>query len=254
MLKTWLWRIFVVLLLFVAFLLATAPARLLPLALHALSPDIRLQHAEGSLWNGRVASALITVEGGVINLGKVSWTVKPQSLLLLSPTVSIHSDAGVQRLNAEVTVSLLGQRVEVKHIDGQFPLAVLEPWVPLLIRGMIELDIERLAFDDRRLLAVEGRLYAHQLDWMAASHPLSLGSYIADLSLAGDDLQLALSDRQAALGVDGMLLISPAGSYRLDVRLGLTEQLAPEVKNAVVFLGKRAADGSVQVNNVGRWR
>jgi len=252
--RSWLKPALALIVLFAAFLLVTAPARILPPLIHKLSPAVQLHHASGTLWQGEVASAVVALEGGALNLGKLSWRIKPLSLLWLKPAIHISTDAGSHYFNADLAVSLLSQQLELENITGAFPLALLEPWLPPLARGQIELDIDRIAFDDKRLLDASGKLYVQQLDWIALSRPMPLGSYIAELSVVDDGLQVALSDRGAQLGAEGLLLISPGGSYQVDVRLSPGDQLAPEIANALVYMGRKTDEGDVLVTSKGRWQ
>lgn len=242
------------LLVFVFFLLLTAPARLLPQWVNKLSPDVQLQHATGSLWNGSVATAVVIVEGGAINLGKLSWRINPFSLLWLSPSLHIDTDAGSHSLSADLSLSLLGQSIEIEALSGQFPISLFEPWLPMLVRGEVELAIDRLVVDQNSLLDASGKIYIQDLDWMMGAKALPLGGYTAELSVVDGSLLVNVSGRQARLGVDGLLTASPAGTYRVEARLSATEGLAPEIKQGLKFLGKKNAAGDILFNDQGRWR
>ncbi len=63
-----------------------------------------------------------------------------------------------------------------------------------------------------------------------------------------------MSDRQARLEVDGLLTASPAGDYQVEARLTATEDLAPEIKQGLKFLGKKNDTGDILFNDKGRWR
>lgn len=250
----WFKWLFILLLVFVGFLLATAPARIVPLVLKQFAPDVQLQHATGTLWDGKAATAVVSLAGGAINLGAVSWRLDPLSVLSLTPSLHIDTDAGTHKLSADVSVLLLKRELQAEAVTGHFPIALLEPWVPMLVRGTIELDIALLRADQKSLLDASGTLYVQQLDWMAGPRPMPLGSYTADISVESGSLQVKLLDRQAQLGIDGMLAISPDGTYSLDALLSTTGTLAPEVSQAVVFFGSKTPDGRIRVNNKGRWR
>jgi hypothetical protein len=252
--RSWVKWSLLLLLVFFCFLLMTAPARLLPPLVNKLSPNVQLQYAAGSLWNGSVATAVVTVEGGSINLGKLSWRINPFSLLWLSPSLHIDTDAGSHSLSADLSVSLLGQEIEAEAISGQFPISLLEPWVPMLVRGEVELAIDRLVVDQKSLLDAIGKIYVQDLDWMMGAKALPVGSYTAELSVVDGSLLVNVSDRQAQLGVDGLLTANPAGSYQVEARLSATEDLAPEIKQGLKFLGKKNEAGDILFNDKGRWR
>lgn len=252
--RSWFKGSLLLLLVFFCFLLFTAPARLLPLVVNKFSPNVQLQHATGSLWNGSVATAVVAVEGNAINLGKLSWSMNPVSLLWLTPSLHIDTDAGGHSLSADLSVSLLGQEIEAEDVTAEFPLSLLEPWVPLLVKGDVELAIERIVVDKNSLLDVSGTVYAQGLDWMMGSKALALGSYKAELSVVDGSLLVDVSDRQALLVINGQLTASPAGAYQVDARLSATDGLAKEIKQALKFLGKKNERGEILFNDKGRWR
>jgi general secretion pathway protein N len=252
--RSWVKWSLLLLLVFFCFLLLTAPARLLPALVNKLSPNVQLQHATGSLWNGSVATAVVTVEGGAINLGKLSWRLNPFSLLWLSPSLHIDTDAGSHSLSADLSVSLLSQEIEAESVSGQFPLSLFEPWAPMLVRGDVELAIDLLVLDQNSLIDASGKIYVGDLDWMMGAKALPLGSYTAELSVVDGSLLVNVSDRQALLGVAGLLTADSAGAYQVEAQLSATEGLAPEIKQGLKFLGKKNEAGDILFNDKGRWR
>jgi hypothetical protein len=174
--------------------------------------------------------------------------------LWLSPSLHIDTDAGSHSLSADLSVSLLGQELEAEAITGQFPISLLEPWAPLLVRGNVELAIDHLVVDQKNLLDASGKIYVQDLDWMMGAKALPMGSYMAELSVVEGSLLVNVSDRQARLGVNGLLRASPAGAYEVEARLSATESLAPEIKQGLKFLGKKNEAGDILFNDKGRWR
>jgi general secretion pathway protein N len=242
------------LLFFLCFLIATAPASLLQLATDKFVPNIRLQQVTGTVWDGAAGTAVVVVDGGAINLGKLSWHIKPLSLLSLQPQLHIETDAGSYGFTTDLRVLLLERQLQANTLRGNFPLALLEPWVPLLVRGTIELDIERLVVDQHKLIDARGQVFARQLDWMAGAQPMPLGTYTARVAVDEGDLLIDLADDQAQLGIQGQLMISPAGGYELQAELSMMDSLAPEVRQAVSYLGRKSAQGNILLDSKGRWR
>lgn len=250
----WLRWLLLLLFFFLCFLVATAPASLLQLATDKFAPNVRLQQVTGTVWDGAAGTAVVVVDGGAINLGKLSWHLKPLSLLSLQPQLHIETDAGSYGFSSGIRILLLERQLEASTLRGNFPLALLEPWVPLLVRGSIELDIERLVVDQDKLIDARGQVFARRLDWMAGAQPMPLGSYTARVAVDEGDLLIDLADDQAQLGIQGQLIISPAGGYDLQAELSMMDSLAPEVRQAVGYLGRRSEQGNILLDSKGRWR
>jgi hypothetical protein len=91
------------------------------------------------------------------------------------------------------------------------------------------------------------------VDWLMGDYAMPLGSYMAQIYLEQQDVQVKINDYGASLGVDGLLTINPAGSYRFNATLMPRDGLAPEVTQSIAYLGRRQADGSVLVTQAGRF-
>ena len=189
-------------------LLATAPARLLGLALP--SGQVVVQGFSGTLWQGKAGRCLVKTPAGYLHLGAVKWRLDPLSLLLLAPRVTLESSWGNQTLATELV--LRGSRdVDLYVLDANVPADLLRQFVPVNLAGMFSAQMEQFKVRDGVPVEGVGRLVWQGGAWNAPDGPVSLGSYALDFrqeagaALAGEVVTLA--------GV-----VKAEGSVRLDQR------------------------------------
>lgn len=56
------------------------------------SPNLKLGTVTGTVWRGETANAKITIDGKTIDLGHLSWKLKPAALLSLKACAEINSE------------------------------------------------------------------------------------------------------------------------------------------------------------------
>lgn len=257
----WFFSIILLLLLLVVIAVYKAPASLVPMALLEADargllqqggPRLRLAVTSGTVWRGQAEQAELEIEGGVLPLGKLTWQLSALSLLEKKPALQLHSEAGTHRLRALVSGDQQGE-ITVRAMEGQLPIKLLEPWIPMLVKGDIAFVVDHMKFNQRQMLALDGVLNLEYVDWMGGDYPMPLGSYMAQLSLGeSSEVLIHMSDYGASLGIDGVWSISPDGRYIFDARLELREGLSPEVAQSIAWFGKRDNHGNILVKSRGR--
>ena len=257
----WLFATLAVLLLLLAAAVYRAPASLVPMALQEIeargllqqgAPQLRLPTTSGTVWRGAAENAQLLIDGSLLELGTLSWQLNPMSLLDKKPALQISSDAGTHKIQAHITATEQGE-VTVTAMEGRLPIALLEPWFPMLVKGDIAFVVDHVIFNPQQLLALDGVLNFEYVDWLGGDYDMPLGSYMAQLSLNDqNDVHIQLNDYGATLGIDGYLSISPVGNYHFHANLEPRDGLAPEVAQSVSWFGKKNADGIILVNRRGR--
>ena len=178
------WRLGAALLgLFIVVLVATAPARLLGFILPGQS--VALQGYRGSLWHGTAASAAIAMTDGWLQLGQVEWRLAPFSLLLLSPRLELESRWGLQRIEANVSVSP-GGTVHFRDSEASFSAALIRQWLPVQLRGSLSLVLADLRLHEGSLAAGRGRLVWQQAYWTGDRGSQALGDYVLEFEVSGE--------------------------------------------------------------------
>ena len=241
------------LVLFVWLVLRSAPAQLLaPVADRAGFP-VQLQWLDGTVWAGHAGYAEISLNGGTLPLGDVSWTLSPWSLMLLSPSVTVETTGLQLELSASARISATGNW-SVTAARGHFPLHLLEAWVPQLVSGEVLFDIAEAHGRNDRLFGVKGIVNLRNAQWLVGNFPMPLGHYHADIGEQDNSISLVLdSDPASPLIVTGAATATPDGRYQLNIRLYPQDSLASELKQSLSWLGRREADGAIRVKKEGLW-
>lgn len=161
----------------VVFLVALAPARVVaPL----LPEGVVLGGLGGTVWNGHAARASLSMDGRVLVLGRVEWSVDPLSLLLLSPEVSLHSRWGSQRIDARIQRPVTGGLI-LRDVSAALDVGFTQHLLPLYVGGVLEIDLGRLQMTAVGLDRVEGRLVWRNAVWTAHAGDVFLGNYVLEL-------------------------------------------------------------------------
>jgi hypothetical protein len=242
---------------FFIFIVVKAPAHLASRVVDNFIPQLSIDQYTGTLWSGRASKVIAIVDGTAIYLGDLSWQVKPLSIFLLQPRVDIKSSAITHGFNAELSASPFGT-VSVNNFFAYFPTAMLEPWLPLLVTGDVEVTVDTLSFSNESVSELAGHLTLDEAVWIAGDSDMLLGNYKANFS-SGDDNKLIIKvfDINAALGIDAELSAELGeqsnGHYQFNARLKPGENLAIEITRTLQFFGKKNSRGEIIINQQGRW-
>ena len=251
----------IVIVVVLALLIAFAPARLVPQAideaearnlLDPKAPQLILNNTSGTVWRGKAADAQLLIDGQSLPLGELNWRLHFWPLLQQRELVlDITTQADEHDLKANLRVNQQ-QLVTASGVEGKMPIKLLEPWVPLLVTGDIAFVLDHLVFSQQQLQAIDGIVNLEYIDWVAGDYNMPLGSYMAQVSLQQQAVNIQLDDLSAELGINGLITIQPNGSYVFDAMLQPRSGLAPEVADSLVWLGKRQPNGDIAVKSRGR--
>lgn len=209
-----------------ALLLVNAPS-------HLLARVVGKQHIiangyAGTLWHGSADSVFVNAGHGYLQLGRVDWQLKPWSLLLLKPRLSVSSTWGQQRLSADVT--LLGSGVtHFDQLDAKLPAALINDFTPFAVAGSVSAIFDHLYLEQGVPVAAEGTVVWQQAAWLSPAGVRTLGHYVLEVQQAASEVLtgtvLSLAGPLRATGN----LHFDGSSYGVDVILssdvGFEEQL-----------------------------
>ncbi len=219
--------------------------------LPADSPQLELAQLSGSLWDGTAKESALLINDNVIDLGQFSWQLDMAQFLDKEIVLQLQSSAPDHAVQAQVTFVQDG-KVTVKSAEGYFPIKLLEPWIPLLIQGKLAFVIDHWIFTSRELIALDGVLNLEDADWLGGDEEMPLGSYMAQVSMQQQDLQIQINDFGAILGVDGMITVNAVSHYHFTASLQPREGLAPEVAESILWFGKRNSTGDILIDRRGK--
>ncbi|PLW70330.1 type II secretion system protein N [Pseudohalioglobus lutimaris] len=224
---------------FVALLLAAAPARLL---FHLVPPErVVLQGVSGTLWRGQAARALIATGDDWLHLGSLSWQLSPISLALFSPTVTLDSQWGRQRFNAQVTYHS-ERDMELEALDAVFDAGLLRRYLPVALLGSVGLQFERLVIREGLPEEAQGRVVWEEGAWRSPQGRRSLGSYVLDVSAAGPGV---INGEVITLAGDvkasGPVVLRQA-DYEFDVLISGPGLSDPQLRQAIQLVASPEGD------------
>ncbi len=214
---------------------------------------LTLGETSGTLWNGSSDQTTLEVDQAVLNLGELSWELDWRSLIDQQPKLMLKAQSNDLNVHGNVMVNQQ-MEVTVHAVEGRLPIALLEPWFPMLVQGDIAFIIDHMVVDIvGQIQALDGVLNLEYVDWLGGDNVMPLGSYIAQMSLADNkDVYIDLYDLGATLGITGFFRFNPSG-YHFNALLEPRQGLAPEVAQSITWLGKKDAQGNVQINQRGRF-
>lgn len=257
----WFLAVIVGLVLLIAVAVAYAPASVVPTLLTELekrqlipadAPRLKLLNTSGTVWNGQAAEAIVDIDGVPMALGQLSWQLSASSLLGGTPVVDVVILGEQHNLKGKVTVNQQGV-VRADNIEGRLPISMLEPWLPMLVKGEMALVIDHWIFSQDELIALDGVINLEYVDWLGGAYDMPLGNYMGQVSVKDKLVHIQLNDFSARLGIDGLLSITPTGNYLFNATLQPREGLAPEVAETIGWFGKRDANGDVLISKRGRF-
>ncbi len=230
-------------LLLLASLLVTAPARLLGLVLPA--GQVAMQGFSGTVWRGKASRCLVQTPAGYLHLGAVGWQLDPLSLLLLAPRLSLDSRWGSQTLTGQLT--LRGARdVDLAELEANIPAELLRQFIPVNLAGVLALQLGSLELRDGLPVKGDGRLVWRDGGWDSPSGPVALGSYALDFSqgagglLAGNVLTLS-----GVVAAQGTVTLQDR-SYGVDITVSSETGLDGRLQQALGLVA-RPVDGGYRI-------
>ena len=239
-----------------------APAQIASNISARLFPELTLNGVSGTVWQGMAEQSSWKIGPSELPLGQLHWSVNWSRLLVLQPVVEIHTKAeghgseghASESHSFEGQVEMIAGGVRLQQAQGQFPLALLEAWVPLLVSAEVKLNLQQLDYRYGRFTALTGFLSADQVTWEVGDYDMPLGDYQADVALLDEHLVLLIEDVKAALGANAEMRFSPEGQYQFNGVFTPRDHLAPEVSRVIGWLGRRDNNGQVIISQQGRWR
>ena len=232
--------------------LLTAPASLLAVFLQLSLPGLWLNDVKGSLWRGEAGHAVVEIHGGTLSLGKVRWSISPLSLLWLSPSLHLNAEKPGQSIVFYATLYPTGG-VKLTDVRGEFPLAVIEQWAPLLIDGHVFFNLPLLEASASEIKKLQGAVNLREVAWVGGDTIMPFGNYQANVAMSSGEVNVKLRDHDAKLALQGEVSALLSGQYQMDLQLTERAGLNPAVIKSLAWLGKRQGS-EVIIRRQGDWR
>ena len=227
-------------LLFLLVLGSTAPAHLVGRALPA--DTIRLSGYSGTIWEGEASSASVVTDEGWVQLGRVQWSLSQLYLLLLSPTADIESNWGQQRLKANVRLRPSGD-IQVRGLDSSFSAALIKRWLPINLRGDVNVMVHELVLSEGEPQQGRGRVVWQRAAWRGTRGSRPLGDYVMQFNIpAARQVRGEVSTLAGPVRIEGSMNVD-GRQYVVDARLSSDKPFDPELSNALTLMAVPEAGG-----------
>ncbi len=234
---------------FLAFLIARAPATLVSRAAMDAAPALSLDGVTGTAWQGRAADA----RWRGIPLGQVDWRLSAVSLLGASARSDVNIAGAELTLDAIVSRSLFGDRLHIENANGIAPLAFLSRLSGTRgpLDGTVVLDDVSVAIEGDRVVAAQGRAVL-QDTVVTLQQRAELGAFTLDLSAQDGWLQGEVSDDGGPLGIAGFVRATPDRRWELDARVRARDR-GGNLALVLSLLGAPTDDGFHPLRLSGRY-
>lgn len=204
---------------------------------------------QGTIWSGEAAS--LSVNG--VPLGHADWELHELEMLLgrIGAHWMVQPDGGY--VSGDVTAA--GEELRLSEVEGRLPAALVMAYAPALpvnIEGEISARMERLNMAQSRMREVEGTLVWHGAA-LTAPMEMPLGDLRVELTTAADgNIVGDISDAGGPLELSGEVVLSPQGTYRLELNLASRPDASPELEQALGLLGRPGPGGKRRFTYSGR--
>lgn len=228
-----------------------APAILLAPLLHRYFPMLEFNSLQGTVWKGVATEAQLTITDRKLPLNTVHWSLQISSLFSLTPIVDIETQADEQQFKGVLTINSPSE-FRLDQTTGHFPSHLLEPWLALWVSGDLQVIIHTFNYVNNRLVEFSATLSALDTQWLLADTTMHLGNYTAVAHLNNNIIVIDIDDQQAALGINGRMLIQADGGYHFGATLMPRDHLAIEIKRTLEWLGRADRPGGIRIEFNGK--
>lgn len=220
-------------LLFLLVLLVSAPAHLLGRLLP--EDSVRISGISGTVWSGEASNAAVLTDGGWLQLGRTSWELSPLYLLLLSPAGDVESRWGQQRFQAKLRLSPSG-KLRVRDLEASFSAALIKRWIPVILRGELNLLVDRMEFSEGMPVSGAGRLVWRQAFWRGNRGSQPLGDYVLEFNISAPGQgEARITTLSGPIEIDGGLTVD-GRRYAVDASLTSEQQIDRELAEALELM------------------
>lgn len=225
---------------FVFLLLVLAPARLLGFMLP--SEQVALSGYSGTLWRGAASRALVATPGGWLHLGRVQWRLRPWSLLLFTPRLTVDAAWGNQIARGDVIVRG-GDALGLRDFELRIDAALVQQLAPVALDGTLRLDMERLEIAGGEPLETLGRAVWQGAVWQAPRGRKLLGDYALELlQPEGEPLVGTVLTLAGPVTASGSLTLA-SRRYGIDLDIGSEGAMDPGLQQALSLVAQPVSTG-----------
>jgi len=219
--------------------LASFPARLAASWLDR--EQIAVSAVQGTIWEGRAGRVVMRTPAGSLHLGELRWKLHPWSLLALAPSATIESQWGSQHLVTRLWRR--GGRWELRDFDAMVDARLLRHLVPVVLRGNLSVQLERLSLTSSELLHAQGRVVWQNALWQTDNGSVPLGNYVALLDSEGEgSIAAKISTLSGPLRAEGEVRID-GHRYHVETQIAAPGGMDGQLAQALSLIAEPRENG-----------
>lgn len=210
------------------------------------APNLKLAGVTGTLWHGQAGNAQVYFKGKIINLGHLSWQLKPLALLQLKACALVRSDLA----NADVCRNAAGVNVLSNVFVDRLPAKMLNEMVSTQLAGVGNVTIPEVRVKDSgEVLKINGNV-----NWVDAGINIGtgwfqLGNYdIALTENGGGGLFADITDVQGNFDVQVRADIAIGQIPKLNGTIHLKPAAPDQIRQFLSAFTEQMDDGGFRVN------
>lgn len=243
--------ILIVFSLYLIFLIINLPAGLVISSVD-LPDKIKISSISGTIWSGKADR----FNYSSIDLGSVSWELKPLNLLLGELSVDLAIVKNKQYIKTEAYFSPSG-KIELEETTFSIDLTSLQPLtygMPFSYSGIASGYFPNSFFHKNNFVGINGKLSLNNIEMTSPQHQ-SFGGFTVDFRAEKEGATSGLiKDKGGLLYISGQLKLNKNGQFNVSAKLDAREK-GSSLENMISFLGRKDASGRVQLNsNFKLWR
>ncbi len=233
---------------YAGFLIASFPAERAFALLNMEAMNVRAAGLSGTAWSGK--AVLLQVEGR--NLERVSWQVKPWSVLLGQLNIDVELDGTELAGSANVGLHADGL-IQLSAVDLQVSAAEVSALLntPVDLGGRFDVQLQSAELMGQLIRSAEGNIR-----WQRAGvvSPIAqpLGEFVAELTTEEAGVKGLVKDEGGPLQLDGIVMLSPDGAYDFNGSVGVRDRQQTMLVQGVQAMGRPGKDGQVPLQYSGR--
>lgn len=231
---------------FLAALITSAPASLIPATLRVAGLNVSAFGVQGTLWQGQINGMFITLPGEVMNVDQVSWTLQPGALLLGKACLTLDLRYQQLPLSSDVCFGI-GGSVNVDNLKAASDVAPLLQLLgfPFPVAGRVSLAIETAEWDPNDgLRTLTGQAKADNYAYLVNGDNVVLGDYKVNLGAEQGKLILQFIPGNALIDLKGKVTVDFAGSYRANLNFIPSARASQDLVNSLQFVAARQPDAT----------
>lgn len=232
------------LVLYLVFLVILFPASLgWKLAPDSIKRQVQITGIQGRIWNG-------SAQGLIVNrndLGKLSWTLSPWTLLTGSAAGSFIIDREPEELTGDYRVSGPG-KFTLSNVDLRMLGESLEQLTrPFILHGSITASFDSIRYSSGETLHLDGTVNLNYTQ-VEGLQDIQLGDIEAMVQPEGNGSIASFTNKASPLNIQGKVEMNPNGQMNLTLGLMNQDRTRKDLDNILAVIGKPDVSGRVTLN------